>query len=210
MNTRLVDFTGKRFGKLIVISRFYHEKKTTKWNCICDCGNLKIINAYSLSKGITKSCGCLISEIAKKQETTHGLSKTPEYKIYMTIKQRCYNEKSKSYKYYGGRGIKMSDSWKNSFEIFYKDIGKRPSTNHSIERKDNNMNYSKDNCKWETKLIQANNCRSNRIIEINGVSLTASEWCRKYNISYSVFMQRINKLKWDVIKALITPKITYN
>lgn len=83
------------------------------------------------------------------------------YKIWAGIKTRCLNEKTPKFKYWGGRGIRVCDRWKNSFELFYEDMKEGYSDNLSIDRIDNDGNYEKDNCKWSTAKEQANNRRGN-------------------------------------------------
>jgi hypothetical protein len=85
------------------------------------------------------------------------ISNLKEYKIWQGMKQRCYNKKHKSYKYYGGRGIMVCDRWLNSFKFFLRDMGKRPSKEYSIDRINNNGNYEPNNCRWATAIIQAKN-----------------------------------------------------
>lgn len=87
----------------------------------------------------------------------HGQKKIPEYSVWGGIKSRCFNKNSSHYHRYGGRGITVCERWKNSFDLFYEDMGSRPSPNHQIDRTDNNGNYSPDNCKWVTPKENMNN-----------------------------------------------------
>jgi hypothetical protein len=142
----------------------------------------------------TLSCGCLRVEHGQRirraqglNSKTHGMSHTNEYMIWAGIKQRCYKNEvwCRSYKNYGGRGIKVCDRWMECFENFYEDMGPRPSKDHSVERKDNNKDYSPENCYWGTRIEQGNNRRNNRMITIEGVTLTKITWCRMLGITHS-------------------------
>jgi len=97
-----------------------------------------------------------------KLTVTHGMSNTPEYRTWCGIKNRCYNNKVKSYPYYGGRGITVCKRWltKDGFINFYSDMGDRPSSNYSIDRINNNGNYTQDNCRWATRQEQGQNKRT--------------------------------------------------
>lgn len=203
MKISIDQYIGKKINRWTIISA--NILNTKKWNCRCECGTEKAVNSYTVRNGISKSCGCLSSEIATKESTTHGLSKSSEYHIYRTMVSRCYNENNKTYKRYGGRGIKVCDRWLNSFENFIEDVGFRPGKGYSLERKDNEKGYSPENCVWADALTQGNNCRSNKIIIIDGQSKTMAQWARFYNIRYSAVAQRITKLKWDYLKAFTTP-----
>jgi len=112
-----------------------------------------------------------------KEREYHGLSYSKEYGIWSDMKKRCFNSKYKEFHYYGGRGIKVCDRWKNSFLSFYKDMGPRPSDKHSIDRIDVNGDYESKNCEWVTSEIQSRNTRTpkNNSSGIKGVSFEKSK-----------------------------------
>jgi hypothetical protein len=114
--------------------------------------------------------------------TRHGMHNTPEWRAWKDMKARCSNPRLGNYSRYGGRGITVCDRWQ-IFENFIADVGRRPSADHSLERKDNDGNYEPGNVRWATRLEQARNTRRNRMIEIDGKSLTISEWARERGVS---------------------------
>lgn len=157
----LIDLTGLRFGKLLVIRRSGSGRSgKSKWLCRCDCGNEKSILGCSLRNGRTRSCGCS-SEKQRPKDGWHK-DKKPEYTVWIGIKQRCYNPKASGYSYYGERGIRVCERWLNSFDDFYFDMGPKPSPKHSIDRIDVNGNYEPSNCKWATPNEQARNKRDSK------------------------------------------------
>lgn len=154
---------GSVYGKLVVLKRVGSTKQgKTTWECKCECGKTKTVVSGSLKSGLTRSCGCIQKEIAtinclKKTKHNHsGKGATRTYISWKSMKDRCYNTKSPSYKYCGYYGITVCDSWLNSFENFLADMGERPQ-GKSIDRIDNFKGYSKDNCKWSTVLEQNRN-----------------------------------------------------
>lgn len=162
--------------------------------------------SYSnLHTGNTQSCGCLRREQQGKQRLTHGLSSSPEYHIWRAIKDRCDNPKMQNYQRYGGRGVRMDPTWRESFEAFYRDMGPRPSAKHSIERRDNAGHYTPENCYWATRIEQGSNKRNNRRLEFRGVTLTVSEWARVIGIPMRTLHARL-KAGWSVERALSTQR----
>jgi hypothetical protein len=162
-----INLIGHRFGRLTVIdeapSLFRYGRKFAMWLCKCDCGQSKIIYYSSVAQGLTKSCGCLRSELSgdrgRKQLTTHGMTKSREFNSWRNMRDRCYNKHNKDYKNYGGRGITVCEEWNNSFEKFFSDMGKRP-IGKTLDRINNNGNYEPLNCKWSTHLDQIRNRRA--------------------------------------------------
>jgi len=121
------------------------------WICVCECGQSTTVNGRDLQRGHTKSCGCLKREpvpAAVQASTKHGKRHTPEYNAWRSMKKRCLLSSSRSYARYGGRGISIDPQWMGSFDAFYRDVGPRPSPDHSLDRMDNNKGYSAQNCRW--------------------------------------------------------------
>lgn len=162
MGRPAIDLKGKRLGKLTVIERVENiPKHHARWLCKCDCGNTHIVESHCLIGGSVTSCGCNLVVL----HTTHGRSGSRLYTIWNGIKQRCLNENTKDYPYYGGRGITICDEWKNDFESFekwalfngYDAYAKRGEC--TLDRIDNDGNYEPSNCRWVTMKEQCKNRR---------------------------------------------------
>ncbi len=134
----------------------------------------------------------------------HKLRFTPEYICWVGMITRCYNEKNKAFKHYGGRGIFMCERWMYSFLNFFEDMGERP-PGLQLDRIDNNGPYSPENCRWATRKQQCRNHRNNRIIEYRGESKTMAEWCELLGLRQHLITQRLNALGWTVEKAFEAP-----
>lgn len=156
---RFEDKTGQRFGRLLAL-RFLHSSRAVrgKWECLCDCGSLVYAESSCLNNGDTISCGCRKIDHISENFTSHGKSKTVEYRIWTSMIQRCINPKSTSYPNYGGRGILVCDRWLNSFENFLEDMGVRPEE-RTLDRIDPSGNYSPSNCRWAEVSEQKFNTR---------------------------------------------------
>lgn len=206
------DLTNKRIGKLIVIKRVENDKfNRSKWLCKCDCGNYKIIAGTFLRTNKTRSCGCLFKEVHTKyaDEFKSTLKFKRLHRIWMGMKIRCNNKKSKDYKKYGQRGIKICDEWLNresGFINFYNwAINNGYQEGLSIDRINNNGNYEPNNCRWATLEQQANNTRKNRLITYNNKTQTLSEWAKELKIKYATLSNRINTNKWSIERAFTQP-----
>ena len=178
-----LDLTGRVFHRLTVLRGPVRRTGITRprryWMCRCECGTERAISAQLLTNGKIKSCGCLNRELAVARAASinksHGLTETKEYCAWSGIKARCYRPGSLAYHNYGGRGIVMSDEWRDSFEAFYRDMGPAPAPDYSVERLDNDGPYSADNCKWIPKREQAKNTRASiRYGDVTGAKAIAA------------------------------------
>lgn len=182
---------GRVFGELTV--REYagtNRHNQALWLCDCSCGNVKTVVAQSLLNEASRSCGAAIHRAGFS--ATHGLSKTLIYGVWNTMKQRCSNPNVASYKDYGGRGIKVCKRWADSFEAFFDDMGDRPSPQHSIERRNNEGDYTPRNCFWATRRAQVTNKRNNRMLTANGETLHMAEWARRLGCNPAAIIARLN------------------
>ncbi len=189
------DWTGKRFGRLIVVERVLINNRT-HWKCQCDCGCFKVVPSGSLRSGLTKSCGCLASENSAKvgkSRRIHGWYGTSEWKTWDGMKQRCFNPNTSNYNRYGGRGITVCERWLHNVDNFIKDMGRRPSKNHSLDRIDIDGPYSPENCRWATWDEQNNNHSKNHIVEHNGERLTMSQWAKRLGLNYQQLTYHVRK-----------------
>jgi hypothetical protein len=171
------DLLGRKFGRWTVIS-FAGKRRISGdsrrfWKCRCDCGKEGELLSAALLSGKTLSCGCLKTERA----ITHGMTNTKTYRAWCSMMQRCYNQKNVRYGRYGGRGIVVCEEW-GDFRNFYKDMGDKPSPDHSIDRINNDGNYEPGNCRWATRSEQQRN--KGEINPINKLPRGDNHWTRKH------------------------------
>jgi hypothetical protein len=161
--TKYFDLTGKKFGMLQVIERSDGTfVGSVGWKCLCACGTETVVRGNNLYNNTTKSCGCLRRKYLSESRTIHGLTNTPTYKSWSSMRTRCNNSNYAESHSYKGRGIKICDRW-DKFENFLQDMGERPNET-SLDRIDVNGNYEPSNCRWATKKEQAQNKRKTKLI----------------------------------------------
>jgi hypothetical protein len=187
------------------------------WKVQCICGRIREARGTRLLSRVTKSCGCLaaeLSSIRRKQDIKHGdgrnTGKASEYSTWCSLKHRCLNPNNASFHNYGGRGISVHHTWRDSYEQFLTDVGRRPSNKHTLERIDNDGDYAPDNVRWATRLEQAQNTRKVTLVTYQGRTQTASQWAREVGLKATTVNQRI-KRGWTPERALTEPlKVVYH
>lgn len=207
------DIEGLRFGRLVVASRLPSKNGRAVWSCECDCGGSVSVLGKDLRSGNTQSCGCLLRTarlVAGRANARHGKAKDKgkTYRVWCGMRDRCNNPLHKSWRYYGGRGIKVCERW-NSFGNFLADMGEAP-IGLTIERIDTNGNYEPTNCRWATVVEQARNRRSVVRIFAFGESKLACEWAEDFRcaVPLTALEKRISA-GWHPERAISAPRRRY-
>lgn len=217
------DLSGQRFGRWFVKEKVKSKHGYRTYLCVCDCSNTSEVISASLRNGSSTSCGCWSKEFKRLKYTTHGFARSKNkvernfFGLWQGIRTRCYNPKSFPYKDYGGRGIVMSDEWKDSFENFKNDMYDSYSPGLTIERKDVNGNYCKENCIWIPRNKQGRNRRCSIWIDTEQGRMTINEAAKIVGMSWLGMYQRVRQ-NWPKDKLLIPvnsrqrikcPQLTY-
>jgi hypothetical protein len=195
---RLRHFIGTRFGRLAITAR-----AGTRISCRCDCGAETVVSLANLTTGHTTSCGCARRETTVSRSLRHGAARrkrhTRAYETWCGMLKRCRNPNSRDWPNYGGRGITVDERWLR-FENFLADMGDPPAR-HSIERKERNGPYCKDNCIWATRRDQNRNTRRNRFLTSRGRTQTLQAWADEIGINHTSLLGRLRR-GWDIDRAL--------
>lgn len=204
------DLTGKKFGRWTVQYRTtdYIEAngaKRVRYHCVCDCGNEADVISGSLSKGLSRSCGCLQRDFMKSgnAKRKHGETGTRLYRIWKGLNNRTHNPNNPKYARYGERGIGVAEEWRgeNGFTVFKEwALSNGYDDNLSIDRINNDGDYCPQNCRWVNNKAQANNTSVNRRIEVDGTERTIAEWIEYLGISkWKLYYHTDDEIK-EVIK----------
>lgn len=176
----------------------------------CKCGKEFEALITNVKRKNTHSCGCYNLECFNKNKKgeKHGNHKHLLYGIWQNMKNRCYNNKTNSFKYYGGKGVEVCREWRNSFSSFYswsKDNGWKAGL--TIDRINSNGNYEPINCRWTTDLVQGRNRSSNIFVDFNDIKMCLSEYCEINNFNYRRVLNRVTKYKWPLERAISQPSV---
>lgn len=185
------DLIGKQFNHLFVLG-IVHRGRRCYLRCKCRCGTLKDIRSDSVTSNDIVSCGCYAREASSKRFHKHGISETRTHRIWRGIHQRCHNENNPDYPRYGGRGIVVCERW-GEFLNFLADMGECPGK-MTLDRKDNNGPYSKDNCRWVTRAEQARNRSDNRQITHDGRTMVLMDWAIEFGVKFCTLDGRIRRM----------------
>lgn len=203
MGKPFIDRTGFKYGKLTVVKFLGKTNGKTKatWGCHCDCGNSTEVTSSNLATGHTTSCGCQLVA-ARKENRKYAVEDKIEYGAWRSMKQRTGKRPGKNSQWYSE--VTLCPSWEHSFDTFLRDMGKKPSSQHSIERLDNSKGYSRDNCVWATPKEQANNRSTNLVLDHEGQSLTAAQWAERVDLKHTTLTARLRR-GWDIATTLTAP-----
>ena len=201
------SLVGRVYGRLTV-TEFAGRRaadRTTLWKVRCECGTVKTVERRTLIRGKARSCGCLVADT---RHTTHGLSYTPEYKIWRGMIDRCTFAKRPSFSRYGGRGITVSPEWRGStgFERFIEHVGQRPSSKHELDRIDPDGHYEPGNVRWVTKKVNGRNKSDTITLTFEGVTQSLADWADAKGLRWCTLYCRLFNYGWTLGRALNTPK----
>lgn len=193
------DITGQRFGRLVVTG--YADKG--HYNCLCDCGEVRRVLRQNLVSGRQMSCGCYAKDRKKERMLTHGMTNTPLYNVWNSMRNRCNNQNVDCYASYGGRGLTVCAEWQNDFQAFYDWAIKNGwKQGLQIDRISNEDGYNPQNCRIVTQAENENNRRDNRIIEYKGKKYTVTQLANEFGFDRRLIYNRIFRLGWSVEDAI--------
>lgn len=216
-----LDLVGKKFYRWTVLKRVENDSHGfTRWLCQCDCGNTGIVLGNSLSRGKSKSCGCLRREVALengRKRVKHGHYHERLYGVWTNMLDRCYNENNDAYKFYGARGIAVCDEWRvrdstvSGYVAFrewayshgYDESAKKGKC--TIDRIDTMKGYFPENCRFIDSKAQNSNRRSNYVTYINGERFTLTQLAEKYGIKRPTLSNRVHKQGMSIEEAITLP-----
>ena len=207
LSKKQIDYTGQKFGRLTFVGYIGRKKNKSTWLLRCDCGKEFEKPAREIVSGNTSSCGCMAKELRLKRFTRHGMHKTPLYQKYQDMIRRCYNPDTVRYECYGAKGVKVCKEWlkeNNGFENFkswafengYKEYDPNKTARKDVltlDRIDNNGDYSPENCRWAKFKVQENNKSNNVYMWYKGTRYSLKELSERFDISYSIVQRKYHK-----------------
>lgn len=200
------DLSGMKFNRWTVIKRGKNTMRgQATWLCRCDCGTIREVAGADLRNNKSKSCGCLQKEVAGDTNRTHGKSFSRLHRIWRGMKSRCENPKNFKASRYHDRGIAVCKEWHEFIRFYEWAVNNGYSDELSIDRIDNDKDYSPENCKWSNAVEQANNKSTNHMLTYKGKRQSMSMWSKEIGIPYGALRSRINQRHWSTEKALSTP-----
>lgn len=200
---KLIDITGKRYGRLVVLSQARTLDGNARWSCRCDCGAIKPVYGQDLRRGKVVSCGCHKSEMASKRGT-HHMSTHPAYSSWKAMRARCENPLAAGFELYGGRGVKICDRWQD-FDAFWLDMSKGWRPKLSLDRfPDKNGDYEPGNVRWASPKQQADNRRNNRMIETPDGLMNVGQAAARYGIGRNTITARL-RYGWTDPAEIVKP-----
>lgn len=200
--SQLIDLTGKRFGRWLVIERSPNRKKAVMWLCRCDCGTEKVVHGTSLKSGVSTMCRKCSDHSHKPR--FHGLTHHPLYRVWQRIKSSTTNPNHQDYEWYGGKGVRVCEEWFNDFTKFYEwSIANGYQPGLTIDRIEVNGNYEPSNCRWVPFKAQTLNRTDNTYLTHDGITRTIKEWSQITGIKPSTLYARARK-GWPPDKILST------
>lgn len=209
--TRL-DITDQVFRHLTAIEYVRTtERGHAVWKFRCACGKEIERQSSQVTFGNTGSCGCATNKLKAESKITHGISNKPEYSSYRAMISRCYRPSNPLFHRYGGRGIKICERWLGEIgpANFFADMGARPTREHSIDRIDNDGDYTPENCRWATRAEQAASRSTTRLVTVDGVTKNQAEWDRDLGNGLNIVGDRIRR-GWDKEVAIKTPPAAHS
>lgn len=199
----LIDLTGLSFGRLSVVSLSHTNLNGAYWRCLCECGASHVVLGKLLRNGKTNSCGCLRKETSRDKQFLHGEANSPtkEYEAYKNARSRCNNPKNIGFAHYGGRGIEFRFE---SFQAFLRELGRRPSPSHSLDRINNDGHYESGNVRWAVKAVQLMNRSVAKPVTFHGESKPVRQWAEEAHLHIGTVKSRM-QTGWCIECALTIP-----
>lgn len=191
--TTLINLAGQVFGHWTVIERAIGKYCRVHWLCVCVCGKQKAVSSLHLTRGTSTNCGCSRPRGADSGRFNGYPKSHPLYSTWCNIVQRCENSNNPQFRDYGGRGIGICPEWRADFWQFVRDMGQRPTPSHTIDRRDNNLGYSPENCRWATMTEQSRNRRGRNLVTINGETMPLSAAVEVYGGKYHSVKWRLKR-----------------